>query len=468
MDYKTRTRIARILLDDAIEPGSEIVVQGLVRTVRVSKNVAFIDVNDGSCMGNLQGVVLNPESFPVLEDIHTGAAVRLKGKLVPSEGKGQTHELQLSEVDLVGPADQEYPLQKKRHGFEFLREIAHLRPRTNTFGAVARMRSRLSYAIHRYYQERGFLYVHTPIVTTSDCEGAGDLFRVTTLDLNDIPRRDDGAIDWDKDFFASEAFLTVSGQLEAELMATALGDVYTFGPTFRAENSNTARHASEFWMIEPEMAWADLDDDMDLAEDFLKHLFAYALNECADEMIFFGQRVDKTVRETLEGVVGSTFERVTYTEAIDLLQKKESKAKFEFPLKWGLDLQTEHERFLTEKIFNKPVIVYNYPDEIKAFYMRQNDDGKTVAAMDVLVPRVGEIIGGSQREERLDVLQERMKRKGIANPEVYFWYQDIRRWGSMPHSGFGLGFERAVMYITGMQNIRDVLLFPRVPRWAKF
>jgi asparaginyl-tRNA synthetase len=444
---------------------SEVTILGWVRTVRSSKEVAFLEVNDGSCFKNIQGVVQDPSRFPVLDQILTGASIRMKGKLIPSAGKGQKFELAVDSLDLVGAADATYPLQKKRHTMEFLREIAHLRPRTNTFGAVNRLRSKIAYAIHKYYQERGFFYVHTPIISASDCEGAGNLFRVTTLDLGNLPRHE-GGIDWDRDFFAAEAYLTVSGQLEGELVATALGDIYTFGPTFRAENSNTSRHASEFWMIEPEMAWAELEDNMELAEDFLKYLFRYALEQCADEMDFFSAWVDKEVRQTLESVVNSQFERVSYTEAINILKK--SGESFEYPVEWGIDMQSEHERYLTEKKFKKPVIVYNYPEEIKAFYMRMNEDGKTVRAMDVLVPKIGEIIGGSQREERLDVLCERMKAKGIANLENYQWYLDIRKYGSVPHSGFGLGFERALMYISGMGNIRDVLPFPRVPRWAKF
>ncbi|MEW5796919.1 MAG: asparagine--tRNA ligase [Candidatus Zixiibacteriota bacterium] len=465
MDYKTRTRISRVLIDDAVPAGTAITVLGWVRTVRISKAVAFVEINDGSCMGNIQAVVHEPAKLPVLEKLLTGASVRVKGKLVPSQGEGQKYELTVESLDLVGEADPSYPLQKKRHTFEYLREIAHLRPRTNTFGAVARIKSKLAYAIHKYYQERGFYYIHTPLITGSDCEGAGDLFRVTTLDLDKLPRKD-GRIDWDADFFASETFLAVSGQLEGELLATALGDIYTFGPTFRAENSNTSRHASEFWMIEPEMAWAELVDNMDLAEDFLKYLFRYALEECADDMAFFNQWVDKDVIRTLESVVNSQFERITYTQAIDLLKK--SGEKFEYPTEWGSDLQSEHERYLTEKKIGRPVIVTDYPEQIKSFYMRVNDDGKTVAAMDVLVPKVGEIIGGSQREERYDVLMDRIKKKGMTGIENYYWYTDIRRWGTVPHAGFGLGFERSVMYITGMANIRDVLTFPRVPRWAKF
>ena len=465
MDYKSRTKIARILIDDAIPVDSEVVILGLVRTARVGKGVAFVEVNDGSCMGNIQGVA-DPAKFPVVEEILTGAAIRMKGKLVLSQGKGQKYEVQIDQLELVGPADGTYPLQAKRHSFEFLRDIAHLRMRTNTFGAVNRIRSKLSHAIHCYFQERGFYYIHTPIISSSDAEGAGDLFTVTHFKLPEVPRTEDGEVDWNEDFFATRAFLQVSGQLEAEVAALALGDVYNFGPTFRAENSNTVRHASEFWMLEPEMAWAELTDNMDLAEDFLKEIFRFALEECKDEMDFFGKWIDKEARQTLEQVVGATFERITYTEAIDILTK--AKKKFEYPVEWGADLQTEHERFLTEKAFKKPVIVIDYPEKIKPFYMRVNDDGKTVRGMDVLVPRVGEIIGGSQREERLDVLEERVKAKGMTNNEAYDWYLDLRRWGTTPHSGFGLGFDRAVMYITGMANIRDVQPIPRVPRWAKF
>ncbi|HEY2382623.1 MAG TPA: asparagine--tRNA ligase [Terriglobia bacterium] len=465
MDYQARTKVSRILIDEAVPVGSNVIILGWVRTVRSSKEIAFIELNDGSCMKNIQGVVQHPESFPVLEQILTGASVRMEGSLVPSGGKGQKYEISVSKVDLVGPADATYPLQKKRHTMEFLREIAHLRPRTNTFGAVNRIRSKLAYAVHSYFQERGFFYIHTPIISASDCEGAGNLFRVSTLDFENIPRRE-GKIDWDADFFASESYLTVSGQLEGELVATALGDIYTFGPTFRAENSNTSRHAAEFWMIEPEMAWAELEDNMDVAEDFLKYLFRFALEKCTDEMDFFGQWIDKEARGTLEAVAGSKFERLPYTEAITILEN--SKEPFQYPVRWGVDLQSEHERYLTEKVFKKPVILYDYPAKIKAFYMRMNTDGNTVRAMDVLVPKVGEIIGGSQREERYDVLLQRMRETGIHNLESYEWYLDIRKYGTVPHAGFGLGFERALMYITGMGNIRDVLPFPRVPRWAKF
>ncbi|MCH9024129.1 MAG: asparagine--tRNA ligase, partial [candidate division Zixibacteria bacterium] len=421
MDYKIRTKIKKILVDEKVPVGRDITILGLVRTIRSGKEVAFIEINDGSTLKNIQAVIGEPEKFPVLEKILTGASVRVKGKLVESQGKGQKFEIAAESVDLIGAADASYPLQKKRHSFEFLREIAHLRPRTNTFGAINRLRSKLSFGIHKYFQERGFCYAHTPIISASDCEGAGELFQVTSFDLDNIPHKD-GAIDWNEDFFGAQTFLTVSGQLEGELLAAALGDIYTFGPTFRAENSNTSRHASEFWMIEPEMAWAEQEDNMDLAEDFLKDLFKYALNDCPEEMEFFGTWIDKTVREKLEGVIKSTFERITYTEAIEIL--KASNEKFEFPVEWGLDMQSEHERYLTEKKFGKPVIVYDYPGKIKAFYMRANDDGKTVRAMDVLVPGVGEIIGGSQREERHDVLVERIKQSGVGNIEDMQWYLD--------------------------------------------
>ena len=464
MDYFKRTRIAKILVEDSIPASQDLLILGWVRTIRESSNVAFIEINDGSCMNNLQAVVNNPKDFPVLKDILTGAAVRAEGKLIESPAKGQKYDFVVEKLDLVGPADQSYPLQKKRHSFEYLREIAHLRMRTNTLGAVNRVRSSIAYAIHKFFQDRGFYYIHTPVITASDTEGAGDMFRVTTFELNKAPLVD-GSIDFNEDFFGAETFLTVSGQLEAEVAAQALGDVYTFGPTFRAENSNTARHASEFWMIEPEMAFCDLRGDMEVAVDFLKYLFRWALEKCASDMTFFNQWVDKELIERLEHVVNSDFERLPYTEAIKILEK--SGEKFEFPVSWGLDMQSEHERYLTEKVFKKPVIVFDYPKKIKAFYMRVNDDGNTVGAMDVLVPKIGEIIGGSQREERYDVLLAHMKEKGM-NTALYDWYLDLRRYGTTPHSGFGLGFDRTLMYITGMANIRDVSPFPRVPRWAKF
>ncbi len=466
MDYKTRVRVSAILVDEQISPGTEVTLLGWVRTVRVGKAVSFIELNDGSCRSGIQGVA-ETDSHPELKNITTGASVRMKGELVESQGKGQKFEVQVSSLDLIGEAPDSFPLQKKRHSFEFLREISHLRPRSNTFGAANRLRSKLAYGIHKYYQERDFNYIHTPIITASDCEGAGDMFRVTTLPAENPPKTEDGAVDWDKDFFAVQTFLTVSGQLEGEALATALGDIYTFGPTFRSENSNTSRHASEFWMIEPEMAWAELEDDMDLAEDFLKELFKFTLTECADEMAFFNQWIEKGVIEKLENVINNEFERLSYTEAIKILEKKAS--DFEFPVGWGTDLQSEHERYLTEQVFKKPVILYDYPEEIKSFYMKVSDDGKTVGAMDVLVPGIGEIIGGSQREERLDVLLERMKKKGMnTEDETYQWYLDLRRYGSVPHSGFGLGFERTLMYVSGLSNIRDVIPFPRTPRWAKF
>jgi asparaginyl-tRNA synthetase len=377
MDYKIRTKIARILLDNAVPSGSDITVLGWVRTIRISKSGAFIEVNDGSCMGNIQAVVNEPERFPVLEQILTGASVRLKGRLIDSPAQGQKYELAVTSVDLVGPADQTYPLQKKRHSFEFLREVAHLRPRTNTFGAVNRIRSKIAYAIHKFYQERGFYYIQTPLITASDCEGAGEVFRVSTLDFLNIPKKD-GRIDWDQDFFGTQTYLTVSGQLEGDFLATALGDIYTFGPTFRSENSNTSRHASEFWMIEPEMAWAENEDNMELAEEFLKYLFRYALEQCADGNVLFGKWIDPELHKTLEGVVNAQFERVSYTEAIKHLEA--SKVPFEYPVKWGSDLQSEHERYLAEKKFKRPVIVFDYPEHIKSFYMRLNEDGKTVRA----------------------------------------------------------------------------------------
>ncbi|PKK83906.1 MAG: asparagine--tRNA ligase [candidate division Zixibacteria bacterium HGW-Zixibacteria-1] len=464
MDYFKRTRVAKILVEDSVATGQDLIILGWVRTIRESSNVAFIEINDGSCMNNLQAVINNPKDFPVLKDILTGAAIRAEGKLIESPAKGQKYDFVVEKLALVGPADQTYPLQKKRHSFEYLREIAHLRMRTNTLGAVNRVRSSIAYAVHKFFQDRGFYYIHTPVITASDTEGVGDMFRVTTFELNKAPVVD-GGVNFNEDFFAAETYLTVSGQLEAEVAAQALGDVYTFGPTFRAENSNTARHASEFWMIEPEMAFCDLQGDMEIAVDFLKYLFRWALEKCASDMTFFNQWVDKGLIERLEHVVNSDFEKLPYTEAIKILEK--SGEKFEFPVGWGVDMQSEHERYLTEKVFKKPVIVFDYPKKIKAFYMRVNDDGKTVGAMDVLVPKIGEIIGGSQREERYDVLLAHMQEKGM-NTALYDWYLDLRKYGTTPHSGFGLGFDRTLMYITGMANIRDVSPFPRVPRWAKF
>ncbi|MFH1027295.1 MAG: asparagine--tRNA ligase [Pseudomonadota bacterium] len=458
-----RTRIKELL--ECGLPGSRYTVSGWVRSLRLSKEIAFIVLNDGS---NLAGVQIVAESgldnFGELACIGTGSALKLVGELVESPAAGQKYELKAIAVEITGAADESYPLQKKRHTFEYLRTIAHLRPRTNTYGAVFRLRSKLAQAIHCFFDERNFLYVHTPIITASDCEGAGELFRVTTLDAADPPLAE-GKIDFSQDFFGQKTGLTVSGQLEGELFATAFGDIYTFGPTFRAENSNTARHASEFWMIEPEMAFADLADDAELAEQFVRYLCRVALEECGEEMDFFDRQIEKGLLERVRGVAEADFARIEYDEAIRLLRK--SGATFNFPVEWGLDLQTEHERYITEQIVGGPAFILNYPRDIKAFYMRQNDDGRTVAAMDLLVPKVGEIIGGSQREERLDRLELRMSELGIAK-EPLWWYLDSRRWGSCPHAGFGLGFERLVMYLSGMENIRDVIPFPRTPRHCEF
>jgi asparaginyl-tRNA synthetase len=448
--------------------GKKVILSGWVRTRRDSKGgFSFLEINDGSCFGNLQVVAASTLSNYQDEILHlgAGASVRITGEIKPSPAKGQATELHAETVSLIGGADPEaYPLQKKQHTFEFLRTIAHLRPRSNTFGAVARVRNCICQSIHSFFQEQGFLYVHPPIITASDCEGAGQMFRVSTLDPNSPPRKE-GHIDYEQDFFGKPTFLTVSGQLEAEIFACALGKVYTFGPTFRAENSNTSRHLAEFWMVEPEMAFFDLNDNMDLAEAFLKRIFKDVLERCAEDMAFFVQRIEPTAISTLEAIVNSQFVRLTYTEAVDILQK--CGQKFEFPVSWGTDLQSEHERFLTEQHFKKPVILTDYPRQIKSFYMRVNEDGKTVRAMDVLVPRVGEIIGGSQREERLDVLEARMKEMKL-DPAAYWWYLDLRRFGTVPHSGFGLGLERTVLFATGMANIRDVIPFPRVPGWAEF
>jgi asparaginyl-tRNA synthetase len=449
--------------------GRSVRLQGWVRTRRDSKGgFSFIEVNDGSCLANVQ--VLADGTLPnyANEVLHltVGSSVTVDGLVKASQGKGQATEVQATALIVHGGADAAtYPLQKKGHTMEFLRTQAHLRPRSNTFGAVARVRNCVCNSIHQFYQERGFLYVHPPIITASDCEGAGQMFRVTTLDLGKLPRGEDGQIDYSKDFFGRPTYLTVSGQLEAEIFACALGKVYTFGPTFRAENSNTSRHLAEFWMVEPEMAFYELTDNMDLAEAFLKRICKDVLEKCAEDMKFFAERVEPTAITTLQGIVDTPFVRLPYTEAVDILLK--SGQKFEFPVAWGQDLQSEHERYLTEKHFQKPVILYDYPRGIKAFYMRLNDDGKTVRAMDVLVPRVGEIIGGSQREERLDVLETRMKEQHL-DPSVYWWYLDLRRYGTVPHSGFGLGLERTILFVTGMGNIRDVIPFPRTPGNADF
>ncbi|NLV25182.1 MAG: asparagine--tRNA ligase [Deltaproteobacteria bacterium] len=438
---------------------------GWVRTARSGKGVTFLELNDGSCFASLQVVVDGASPAAVdIAGIGTGSCIEVTGDLVASPAAGQRWELKAAGIRLLGSADADYPLQKKRHSLEFLRTIAHLRPRSNTFGAVFRVRNALAFAVHKFFQERGFLYVQTPIITANDCEGAGEMFRVTTLDPKEPPLRE-GLVAWEEDFFGEKTGLTVSGQLQAELFATAFSDVYTFGPTFRAENSNTSRHVAEFWMIEPEMAFADLRDDCRLAEEFFRYMVVHALENCGEDLKFFNDRIEKGLIDKLGKLVGAEFKIMTYTEAVTRLQK--SGEAFSYPLEWGLDLQSEHERFLTEKIVGGPVFVIDYPARIKAFYMRQNDDGRTVAAMDMLVPRVGEIIGGSQREERYDRLERRMGEVGIPLKSLS-WYLDIRRWGSCPHAGFGLGFERLLMYITGMENIRDVIPFPRTPGNAKF
>ena len=448
--------------------GRQVTLQGWIRTRRDSKGgFSFLELNDGSCFGNIQVIadddLANYDSE--VKRLTAGCSVTVAGEIKASGGKDQATELQAKSITVQGWADPEtYPLQKKRHSFEKLREWAHLRPRTNAFGAVARVRNCVTRTIHQFFQDEEFLCIHTPIITASDCEGAGELFRVTTLDLENIPKRA-GRVDFAADFFDRPSYLTVSGQLNAEIFACSLGKVYTFGPTFRAENSNTSRHLAEFWMVEPEMAFFDLNDNMDLAERFLKRIFQDVLEQCDEDMMFFQQRVDDSVIATLEGIAGSGFERVTYTEAMKILAA--CGQKFDFPVEWGSDLQSEHERFLTEDHFKSPVIVYDYPRSIKPFYMRVNDDEKTVRAMDVLVPKVGEIIGGSQREERLDVLQQRMLEQDL-DPEDYWWYLDLRRYGTVPHSGFGLGLERVVQFITGMANIRDVIPFPRTPGSAEF
>lgn len=459
--------VARARLPESV--GRTVRLQGWVRTRRDSKGgFSFLEINDGSCLANVQVVAdgaLPNYSSEVLH-LTVGSSVTVDGLVKASPAKGQATEVQATSVTVHGGADAAtYPMQKKGHTMEFLRTQAHLRPRSNTFGAVARVRNCVCNSIHQFYQEQGFLYVHPPIITASDCEGAGQMFRVTTLDLGKLPRGADGQIDYTKDFFGRPTYLTVSGQLEAEIFACALGKVYTFGPTFRAENSNTSRHLAEFWMVEPEMAFFELTDNMDLAEAFLKRICKDVLERCAEDMKFFADRIEPTAVSTLEGIVDTPFVRLSYTDAVEILTK--SGQAFEFPVSWGSDLQSEHERYLTEKHFQKPVILYDYPQGIKAFYMRLNDDGKTVRAMDVLVPRVGEIIGGSQREERLDVLERRMREHKL-DPATYWWYLDLRRYGTVPHSGFGLGLERTVQFVTGMGNIRDVIPFPRTPGSADF
>jgi len=460
-----RTKIVDLLTKSEIN--KDYILEGWVRTHRGNKNVHFIALNDGSIIHNIQIVVdtqLFSEDF--LKPITTGACIKVIGTLVPSQGTGQKVEIIAKEIEIYGTCDPEtYPLQKKGHSLEFLRSIAHLRPRTNTFGAIFRIRHHMAFAIHNYFNSKGFSYLHTPIITGSDCEGAGQMFRVTTLDLYNLPKTEDGKIDFNEDFFGKETSPTVSGQLEGELGAMALSEIYTFGPTFRAENSNTPRHLAEFWMIEPEMAFYDLNDNMDLAEDFIKYLVRYALDHCKDDLLFLNEMYDKELIERLQFVIENPFERLPYTKAIDILLQ--SGEKFEFPVYWGCDLQSEHERYLVEKHFKRPVILIDYPKEIKAFYMKQNDDGKTVRAMDVLFPKIGEIIGGSQREENYDKLLNRIKELNLPEKDVW-WYLETRKFGTAPHSGFGLGFERLMLFVTGMSNIRDVIPFPRTPKNADF
>jgi len=469
--FKNMERLKRIKISDLLTSEAHLAqtvnVKGWVRTRRGNKHVGFIALNDGSTINNIQ-VVVDIEKFgeEYLKPITTGACISVNGVLTASQGKGQSVEIQAAEIEIYGTADPEsYPLQKKGHSLEFLREIAHLRPRTNTFGAVLRIRHAMAFAIHHYFNEKGFYYLHTPIITGSDAEGAGAMFQVTTLDLNNVPKTVDGKVNYEEDFFGKSTNLTVSGQLEGELGALALGSIYTFGPTFRAENSNTPRHLAEFWMIEPEAAFYDIHDNMDLAEDFLKSLIRYALEHCADDLAFLNSMWDNELIDRLRFVVENDFVRLTYTEGIDILMK--SGEKFEFPVAWGVDLQSEHERYLVEKHFKKPVILTDYPKEIKAFYMKQNDDGKTVRAMDVLFPRIGEIIGGSQREENYDKLLNRITELNIPMKDLW-WYLETRKFGTAPHAGFGLGFERLLLFVTGMGNIRDVIPFPRTPKNAEF
>lgn len=459
-----RTKIVALL--SATEPMERVLLKGWVRTRRDAKDFCFIEINDGSCLKNMQVIAdQSLENYEQIKKLSTGSSVAVEGALVASQGGSQKYEVKAKKIEIYSLAPDDFPLQKKKHTDEFLRSIAHLRPRTNKYGAAFRIRSELSFAIHKFFHERGFQYVHTPIITGADCEGAGEMFQVTTLDLNNLPRDKDGKIDYSRDFFGKEAHLTVSGQLNGEMYATALGDIYTFGPTFRAENSNTQRHAAEFWMIEPEMAFADIFDDMDLAEDMVRYCVNHIIQNCAQDLELFEKFVDPSLKQTLENIAHNNFARITYTEAIEIMQK--SGKKFEYLPTYGIDLQTEHERFLAEEYFKKPVIVRDYPKEIKAFYMRLNNDGKTVAAMDVLVPRIGELIGGSQREERYDVLVQKIKDLGM-NLEDYAWYLDSRKYGSVPHAGFGLGFERMMMLVTGIANIRDVLPFPRTPKSINF
>ena len=464
MEGLTRRKVKELL---KLAPGQKVLAKGWVRTKRGNKNVAFIALNDGSTINNIQ-IVADVAKFEeeLLKRITTGACIAVTGDLVESMGSGQAVEIQADAIRIYGEADPNtYPLQKKGHTLEFLRTIAHLRPRTNTFGAVLRIRHAMAFAIHKYFNDKGFVYLHTPIITASDCEGAGDMFQVTTLDMNNLPRTENGDIDYSQDFFGRHTSLTVSGQLEGELGAMALGEIYTFGPTFRAENSNTPRHLAEFWMIEPEMAFYEIGDNMDLAEDFIKYLVRYALDNCTDDLKFLNDMFDKELIGRIESVVNTEFVRLTYTEGIRILEA--SGEKFEFPVSWGVDLQSEHERYLVERHFRKPVIMTDYPKDIKAFYMKQNDDGKTVRGMDVLFPKIGEIIGGSEREASLEKLEARIDELGMSH-ETLEWYLDTRRFGAAPHSGFGLGFERLLLFVTGMGNIRDVIPFPRTPKSAEF
>ncbi|WP_102399416.1 asparagine--tRNA ligase [Haloimpatiens massiliensis] len=446
--------------------GKEVKVSGWVRTVRASKAFGFIEVNDGSFFKNVQMVFDESlENFSELGKLPISASIEVIGEVVETPGSKQPFEIKASKVTKIGNSSSDYPLQKKRHTFEYLRSIAHLRPRSNAFSAVFRVRSIAAYAVHKFFQEKGFVYVHTPIITASDCEGAGEMFRVTTLDMENLPKDEKGKVDYSQDFFGKSANLTVSGQLEGEIYALAFRNIYTFGPTFRAENSNTGRHASEFWMIEPEIAFADLEDDMDLAEEMVKYIIKYVMENAPEEIEFFNSFIDKGLKDRLNNVLNSDFARISYTEAVELLKKAD--VEFKYPVEWGCDLQTEHERYITEKIYNKPVFVTDYPKDIKAFYMRINDDNKTVAATDLLVPGVGEIIGASQREERLDILEARIAELGLEK-EDYWWYLELRKYGETKHAGFGLGFERMIMYLTGMSNIRDVIPFPRTPGSAEF
>jgi asparaginyl-tRNA synthetase len=465
MNKMKRIKIKKLLSNPTI--GSEVLVKGWVRTKRGNKNILFIALNDGSTINNIQ-IVAEVASFDenLLKDISTGACLAVTGKLIESQGQGQNIEISAAAIELYGKSDAEtYPLQKKGHSMEFLREHAHLRFRTNTFGAVFRIRHAMAFAIHKYFNDKGFFYLHTPIITGSDCEGAGEMFHVTTMDLKNMPRNEDGSVDYSNDFFGKETNLTVSGQLEGELGALSLGDIYTFGPTFRAENSNTPRHLAEFWMIEPEMAFYDLTDNMDLAEEFVKYLIRYALDNCLEDLEFLNSMIDKALLERLRFVLDNEFVRITYTEAVSILTS--SGKKWEYQVGWGRDLQAEHERYLVEEHFRRPVILTDYPKEIKAFYMKQNDDGKTVRAMDVLFPGIGEIIGGSQREEQYDRLLTRIKELKLKEKD-FWWYLETRKFGSAPHSGFGLGFERLILFVTGMSNIRDVIPFPRTPKNAEF